>query len=60
MKPDLQRSVTPRDVRRCFEIMEIEEDSLKTLVAPKGLFVFAILTDMPPKTDVCASKSVYF
>ena len=27
-------SVTPRDVRRCFEIMEIEEDSLKTPVLP--------------------------
>ena len=23
--------------------------------APKGLFVFAILTDMPLKIDVCAS-----
>ena len=30
------------------------------IFAPKGLFVFAILTDMPPKTDVCASKSVNF
>ena len=26
---------------------------LPIIIAPKRLFVFAILTDMPPKTDVC-------
>ena len=30
------------------------------IIAPKGLFVFAILTDMPPKTDVCASIFDHF
>ena len=35
-----------------------DDDSEDCFIAPKGLFVFAILTDMPPKTDVCSSVQI--
>ena len=44
---------------RCL-VSVVEHVQLVAIFAPKGLFVFAILTDMPPKTDVCSSKSVNF
>ena len=40
------------------EWVELSVTSLYFFIAPKRLFVFAILTDMPPKTDVCASDQI--